>query len=77
MVNTELLEHKIQASGKKKGHLAKVCKLSRQGFNNCKNNIAKFTYDQVRILCGELGITDHVEEKAVFFIHDEPLNESK
>ena len=67
MVNTELLEQKIQASGKKKGHLAKVCNLSRQGFNNCKNNLAKFTYEQVRILCLELGITEADEEKAVFF----------
>lgn len=67
MVNTELLEQKIQASGKKKGHLAKVCNLSRQGFNNCKNNIAKFTYEQVRILCLELGITEAEDERAVFF----------
>lgn len=67
MVNTELLELKIQESGKKKGHLAKVCHLSRQGFNNCKNNLAKFTYEQVRILCIELGINEAEEEKSVFF----------
>ena len=67
MVNTELLEQKIQASGKKKGHLAKVCNLSRQGFNNCKNHLAKFTYEQVRILCLELGITEGEDENAVFF----------
>ena len=67
MVNTELLEQKIQESGKKKGFLADRCKLSRQGFNNCKNNLAKFTYEQVRILCIELGITEAEEERAVFF----------
>ena len=67
MVNTELLEQKIQASGKKKGFLASRCNLSRQGFNNCKNNLAKFTYEQVRILCLELGITEADEEKAIFF----------
>ena len=67
MVNTELLEQKIQESGKKKGYLAARCKLSRQGFNNCKNNLAKFTYEQVRILCAELGITEVEEERAVFF----------
>ena len=77
MVNTELLEQKIQASGKKKGYLAKVCNLSRQGFNNCKNNLAKFTYEQVRILCIELGIVDSVEEKSIFFNHDDALNASK
>ena len=67
MVNTELLEQKIKESGKKKGFLAERCKLSRQGFNNCKNNLAKFTYEQVRILCLELGITDPEEEQAVFY----------
>ena len=67
MVNTELLEYKIQESGKKKGHLAKVCNLSRQGFKNCTNNLAKFTYEQVRILCVELCITEPDEEKEVFF----------
>ena len=67
MVNSELLEQKIQESGKKKGFLAKRCNLSRQGFNNCKNNLAKFTYEQVRILCMELGITEPEEERAVFF----------
>ena len=69
MVNTELLEQKIQASGKKKGFLADRCHLSRQGFNNCKNNLAKFTYEQVRILCLELGITEAEEEKAIFYKH--------
>ena len=67
MVNTELLEQKIQESGKKKGFLADRCNLSRQGFNNCKNNLAKFTYEQVRILCLELGITEADEEKAIFY----------
>ena len=67
MVNTELLEQKIQASGKKKGFLAERCNLSRQGFNNCKNNLAKFTYEQVRILCLELGINEADEEKAIFY----------
>lgn len=76
MVNTELLERKIQESGKKKGHLCKVCNLSRQGFNNCKNNLAKFTYEQVRILCIELGIVDPMEEKSIFFNRDDSLNES-
>lgn len=67
MVNSELLEQKIQESGKKKGHLAMRCNLSRQGFNNCKNNLAKFTYEQVRILCMELNITKCEEEQAIFF----------
>ena len=67
MVDTELLEHKIEQSGKKKGYLAKQCKLSRAGFRNCEINKASFTYGQVRILCQELNITDPAEEKSIFF----------
>ena len=67
MVDTELLESKIEQSGKKKGHLAKCCNLSRAGFRNCVINRANFTYSQVRILCVELNITDPKEEKTIFF----------
>ena len=67
MVDTELLESKIEQSGKKKGHLAKQCNLSRAGFRNCVINKAHFTYAQVRTLCVELNITDPTEEKAIFY----------
>ena len=67
MVNTELLEQKIAESGKKKGHLAMVCNLSRAGFRNCVTNKAKFTYAQVKLLCGELCIFDPDEERTIFF----------
>lgn len=68
MVDTELLESKIEQSGKKKGYLAKRCNLSRAGFRNCEINKAKFTYAQVRVLCVELNITDPNEEKSIFFV---------
>ena len=67
MVDTELLESKIEQSGKKKGYLAKRCNLSRAGFRNCVINKANFTYWQVRILCAELNITDPKEERTIFF----------
>ena len=67
MVDTELLESKIEQSGQKKGYLAKRCNLSRAGFRNCEINKADFTYGHVRILCLELNITDPEEEKAIFF----------
>lgn len=67
MVDTELLESKIEQSGKKKGYLAKRCNLSRAGFRNCETNRANFTYGQVRILCLELNITDPAEERAIFY----------
>ena len=67
MVDTELLEQKIAESGKKKGHLAMVCNLSRAGFRNCMTNKAKFTYAQVKILCREIGVFDPDEEQTIFF----------
>ena len=67
MTNTELLEEKIQASGKKKSYLARRCNLSRAGFRNCQINRAEFKTSHIEILCEELGITTLREKDAVFF----------
>lgn len=67
MTNTELLERKIQASGKKKGFLAGKVGLSLTGFYNCCNNKAEFKASQIDILCEELNITDLEERQAIFF----------
>lgn len=67
MTNTELLEKKIQESGKKKGYLAKKVGLSLAGFYNCCNNKAEWKASQIDILCDELGITDLYERQAIFF----------
>ena len=67
MTNTELLEEKIQKSGKKKSYLAKRCGLSRAGFRNCMINKAEFKTSQVDILCEELGITSLREKDSIFF----------
>lgn len=71
MTNTELLERKIAESGKKKGHLAEKCGLSRTGFNNCIKNKAEFKTRQVKILCYELNITDLAEKEAIFYADDD------
>jgi hypothetical protein len=67
MTNTELLEKKIQESGKKKSYLAKRCGLSRAGFRNCMINKSEFKTSQVDILCEELGITSLKEKDLIFF----------
>lgn len=67
MTNTELLEAKIKASGKKKGYLAKKTGLSPSGFWNCVHNRAEFKTSQVDVLCEELNIVDLVEKDAIFF----------
>lgn len=67
MNNIELLEKKIQESGKKKSYLAKKCGLSRAGFRNCVLNKTEFKTSQVDILCYELGITTLKEKEIIFF----------
>ena len=67
MTNTELLEDKIKASGKKKGYLAEKCNLSRAGFYNCMTNKASFTPAQIDVLCAELGIKSLREKNDIFF----------
>ena len=67
MTNTELLENKIQESGKKKSYLAERCGLSRAGFRNCMINKADFKVSHVDILCFELGITSLREKEAIFY----------
>lgn len=67
MTNTELLEDKIQKSGKKKGYLAGKVGLSLGGFYNCCNNKAEWKASQINILCEELNITTLKERQSIFF----------
>lgn len=67
MTNTELLEERISASGKKKGFLAEKVGLSRAGFRNCMVNKAEFTASQIDILCEELNITSLKDRFTIFF----------
>lgn len=67
MTDTEKLQEKIDASGKKKGYLAEKVGLSRAGFRNCETNKAEFTARQINILCDELYIEDLEEKESIFF----------
>ena len=67
MTNTELLEQKIEESGKKKKYLARKCGLSYAGFRNCCTNKAEFKASQIDVLCEELNIADLEERFAIFF----------
>ena len=67
MTNTELLEQKIQQSGKKIKHLAEKCGLTYAGFRNCVLNKAEFKASQIDILCVELNITSLRDKEAIFF----------
>ena len=67
VTNTELLEKKIQESGKKNSYLARKCGLSRAGFYNCKTNKAEFKTSHIDVLCVELKITSLREKESIFF----------
>ena len=69
LTNTELLEKKIDESGKKKEYRASKCGLSRQGFKNCIINTAFFNTKHIKILCAELNIVSLREKEAIFFAH--------
>ena len=66
MNNTEFLEKKIAASGKKVKFLAERCGLSYAGFRNCVINKAEFRVSHINILCEELNISDLEEKEAIF-----------
>lgn len=67
MVDTQYLEEKIRASGKKKTFLAERCGISRYSLAKKLNNKSAFTVDQVSTLCRELGITKLAEKDRIFF----------
>lgn len=66
MVNTQLLESRIEKSGKRKSYLAEKLGLSVQSFRLKCINKYDFTMSQVNILCKELGITSLTEKDAIF-----------
>lgn len=67
MTNTELLEEKIDKSGKKRKYLAERCGLTYAGFRNCVINKSEFKASHIDILCAELGITSLKEKESIFF----------
>ncbi len=66
MANAQLLEQKINESGKTKKFLARKCGLSRQWFSNITKTPDKLTYSQVLTLCEELDITSKADAREIF-----------
>jgi hypothetical protein len=67
MTNTELLEKKIDESGKTRKYLAMKCGLTYAGFRNCVINKAEFKPSHIKILCVELNIKSLKEKDQIFF----------
>ena len=67
MTNTELLDAKIQESGKKIKYLADKCGMSVQTFRRCRKNLSEFRTSHINVLCAELSITKLSEKEAIFY----------
>ena len=67
MVNTQLLEKRIAASGKKKKYLADKANISVLTLRNKMQNLYPFNSDEIEALCSELAITKLTEKEAIFF----------
>lgn len=68
MVNTQLLDEAIDASGKTKKHLAGKLGMSVQTFRLKRLNQSAFDMDDVEILCNELNIKGLARRKQIFLV---------
>lgn len=67
MVNTELLNKKIDESGLKRAYIAQELNMTRQSLSSKVNNSTEFLSSEVQQLCKLLGITRLTEKEAIFF----------
>ena len=67
MVDTQLLEEAISASGKKKAYLANAIGCTIQSFRMRCINKYEFKSSEVSTLCDELGITKLTDKERIFF----------
>ena len=66
MVNTQLLEEKIKASGMKIYYIVDCLGISRMAFNNKKTGKVDFRKSEVYVLCDLLHLTAD-EKQEIFF----------
>ncbi len=67
MVNTELLNKRIEASGLKRNFISSELNISRQTLYSKINNHTEFLSSEVQRLCELLGIKYLTEKEAIFF----------
>lgn len=67
MVDTKLLNQKIEDSGLKKSFICQRLSLSRAGFYKKVNNVSDFNTREVTLLCDLLSITKLTEKESIFF----------
>lgn len=67
MVNTEMLNKRIDESGLKRAYIAQELGMTRQSLSYKVNNNSEFLSSEVQGLCKLLGITRLREKEALFF----------
>ena len=67
MVDTELLDEAIVASGKRLGYLAEKLGITIHTFRSRRIGKSDFLSDEITILCDELNIRDLNEKEKIFF----------
>ena len=70
MVNTKLLNEKIEQSGYKKEFIARQLNITRAGFYKKATNGSEFTSGEVATLCKLLSITKLTEKESIFFANE-------
>lgn len=67
MVNTQLLDAKIDGSGLKVSFIVETLGMTRQAFDKKKKNVNKFRVSEVYVLCDLLNIRSDKEKADIFF----------
>ena len=70
MVNTQLLDEKIQKSGLKKDFIYDTLGISRTAFWKKRNNVLPFKGAEIFTLCTLLHVKDDTEKMEIFFADD-------
>ena len=69
MVNTQLLDAKINSSGLRIGYIVDTIGLSRNGFDKKRKGKNKFRKAEIYVLCDLLHLTEE-DKQAIFFANE-------
>lgn len=77
MVNTLLLDEKINISGLRVGYICETLGLSRNGFDKKRKGKTPFRGSEVFALCILLNITDAIEKTKIFYPESSTISEQR
>lgn len=77
LVNTDLLNEKIEQSGLRVGYIVDTLGLSRNGFDLKRNGKNAFRMSEVYVLCSLLNITDKEEKSKIFYPTCQAISEQE